>query len=92
LLGKFYSEKYGISIICLRIGTVLKDDKPKEKRHLATWLSHRDLVQLVKKCIESDVKYDIFYGVSNNERRFWDISHAKKILGYEPVDDAEKLV
>ena len=89
LLGKYYSEKYGISVICLRIGTVLKDDKPKNKRYLATWLSHRDLVQLVKKCIEGDVKYDIFYGVSNNKRRFWDISHARKILGYDPIDDAE---
>lgn len=91
-LGQYYSSKYDISIICLRIGTVRPYEWPRsfEIRFFATWLSHRDLVQLVEKSLEAcDVKYDVFYGVSDNTWRFWDISHARKVIGYEPRDNAE---
>jgi hypothetical protein len=47
------------------------------------------LAQLVERCISvQGVQFDIFYGVSNNKWRFWDIEHAGEVLGYEPVDDA----
>jgi nucleoside-diphosphate-sugar epimerase len=91
-LGQYFCSQYGISVICLRIGTVRPYEwpKPSETRFFATWLSHRDLAQLVEKSIEADsVEYDVFYGVSNNRWRFWDISHSEKILGYRPQDDAE---
>jgi len=32
---------------------------------------------------------DTYYGVSNHKWRFWDISDAKRDLGYEPQDNAE---
>ena len=34
----------------------------------------------------------LVYGISNNPRRFWDIEHARKVLGYEPQDAAPILV
>ena len=34
------------------------------------------------------MKFGIYYGVSNNKHRFWDIFNAKEELGYEPEDDA----
>jgi nucleoside-diphosphate-sugar epimerase len=91
-LGQYYHSQYNISVICLRIGTVrpYKWPKPSETRFFATWLSHGDLVQLVEKSLEADhIGYGIFYGVSNNKWRFWDISDAEKILGYKPQDDVE---
>jgi len=90
-LGQYYSDEFGISVICLRIGTVRPYEWPRsnEIRFFATWLSHRDLVQLVEKSLDAKIQYDAFYGVSNNKWRFWDISHAKKVIGYEPQDDAE---
>jgi len=91
-LGQYYSSEFGISIICLRIGTVQPHEWPmaSEKRYFATWLSHCDLIQLIEKSIEAqEVKFDVFYGVSNNTWRFWDISHAKDVIGYDPQDDAE---
>jgi len=88
---QFY-DLYGIESICLRIGTVREHDDPtREKRHMKTWLSHRDLIQLVQKAIESDVKFGIYYGVSNNTGRFWDISNAERELGYIPQDNAAEL-
>jgi len=92
-LARQYYELHGIQSVCLRIGTVLADDDPtKDPRHLKTWLSHTDLVQLVEKSLESDVGYGIYYGVSDNQGRFWDISNAEEEIGYKPVSDASELV
>src|SRR5579872_6136706 len=91
-LGQYYATTYGLSVICLRIGTVRPYEwpKPDEIRFFATWLSHRDLVQLVEKSLEATrVSFDVFYGVSNNTWRFWDISHAKEVIGYQPLDNAD---
>jgi uronate dehydrogenase len=89
-MGRFYAEEYGLSVICIRIGSVLEQDRPRLPRHLSTFLSHRDLAQLVRACIEApeDVGYAIYYGVSANTWRIWDIDDARQI-GYEPQDDAE---
>lgn len=89
-VARQYWECYGIKSVCLRIGTVLEDDVPQNARHLKTWLSHRDLVQLVTKSIHSKVDFGIYYGVSNNKGRFWDISNAEREIGYFPEDDASK--
>ena len=87
-----YYEGYGVSSICLRIGSVLADDNTRaSERNRRTWLSHKDLIQLVKKSIHSDIGFGIYYGVSNNKGRFWDISNAIKELGYYPEDDASLL-
>jgi hypothetical protein len=57
---------------------------------MATWLSHRDLSQLVDRCLSvQGVRFEIFYGVSGNTWRFWDIEHAARVLGYVPQDNAE---
>ncbi len=85
---QFY-DRYCIESICLRIGTVRDHDDPtRQERHMKTWLSHRDLIQLFQKAIESDIKFGIYYGVSDNTGRFWDISNAKRDLGYMPQDNA----
>ncbi|MGH3085258.1 MAG: NAD-dependent epimerase/dehydratase family protein [Gaiellaceae bacterium] len=44
-LGRFYAEEYGLSVICLRIGTVNAADRPRGPRHFATLLTHADLVR-----------------------------------------------
>ncbi len=93
-IARYFFEVHGISSICLRIGSVETDDNPKKdktKRMLKTWLSHRDLIQLIKKSLESTVGFGIYYGVSNNKDCFWDFSNAEKELGYKPIDDASKL-
>jgi uronate dehydrogenase len=91
-LGRMYSDRYGISIICLRIGNVGPDYPPKKwsRRLLSAWFSHPDCAQLHALAIETDLRYGIFYGVSGNHRRFWDISDAQELLGYKPQDDSER--
>ncbi len=84
-----------MEIICLRIGSFQPDEAVTTRdndRILSTWLSHRDCVQLVWRSIESSTKYGIYYGISGNKRAYWDISNAREELGYDPEDDAERLV
>lgn len=90
-LGAYYAENHGMEVACLRIGTVNPHNDPThDVRQLATWCSHRDLAQLIDRCLSAPrLKFDIFYGVSNNKWRFWDIEHARKTVGYQPLDNAE---
>ena len=60
-------------------------------RQFATLLTHRDLVQLVSKSINAkpNIKYEIFYGVSNNKWRIWDLTESAAKISYEPRDSTE---
>jgi uronate dehydrogenase len=40
------------------------------------------------KSIRCDLPLAIFFGISNNTQRKWDISNAQKLIGYEPQDNA----
>jgi nucleoside-diphosphate-sugar epimerase len=88
-IARYYSSRLGVRAICLRIGAVLKDDNPtRTPGNTRIWLSHRDLVQLVEKSLQSEIEFGIYYGVSNNKGAFWDISNARLDLGFVPVDDS----
>jgi nucleoside-diphosphate-sugar epimerase len=89
--ARFYSDTHGMSMICIRLGWFqpCHGDFFREERDKAGhWCSPRDLAQLLVKAIRSDVSYGIFFGVSNNTDRQWDISNARELLGYEPVDNS----
>ena len=90
-LGRHYSELHGLSVICLRLGTVNAIDRPTEPRHFANLLTHADLDRLVRCAIEAppDLRFGVYAGVSNNTWRIWDIENARADLGYAPQDDAE---
>lgn len=88
-VGRLYADKHGLSVACLRIGTFRNPDRPESARQLLTWISHRDMVQLVRRCIDHpDYHFVTVYGVSNNLRSRWDNSNVK-FLGYRPEDDSE---
>ncbi len=57
-------------------------------RMRAVWLSPRDCIQLIERCLASERDWMLCYGISNNPRQFWDIEHAREALGYEPQDSA----
>lgn len=88
-LARYYAARWGLASICLRIGSLLADDDPGYNlRQQKTWLSHRDLVQLMRCSLQSDVPFGIYYGVSANTGRFWSIENARRELGYAPQDNA----
>jgi nucleoside-diphosphate-sugar epimerase len=90
-LGRYYAEEYDMSVLCIRLGRVTRDDQPHDARHAAVYLSHRDAVQIIERCVEApeDVRFDIFYGISDNRTRFRDISHAREVIDYVPLDGSK---
>lgn len=94
-LGRFYADK-GLSVVIIRFGGVNSEDSPLkgpegEIGYYSVWFGHRDAGQLVRRCIETQglPKYVVFWGVSNNRYSIFDISNARRLLGYTPQDDAE---
>ena len=84
-LGSLYADKYGCRVLCLRIGQAV--DEPSDQA--ARWLSPRDLAQLVRIGLDHpDIRYEVIYGISDNEGAFWDLTRARE-LGYQPVDGAD---
>jgi nucleoside-diphosphate-sugar epimerase len=91
-LGRCYSDQHGLSVIMLRIGGVRDPNRPGDTpMGYSVWCSHRDIAQIVERCIDApdSLRFDIFYVVSNNKYRFVDIEHARKVLGYVPLDSAD---
>ncbi len=67
----------------------LRTPEERRIRMRAGWLSRRDCAQLVARCLDADhLDWAVVYGISNNPRQFWDISHARELLGYAPEDAA----
>jgi uronate dehydrogenase len=95
-LARFYVDQYGMKAYCLRIGSFQPDSAVENRqsdRILSTWLSYRDTVQLVWRCLQVEsVDFGIYYGISGNERAYWDTENARRDLGYAPEDDAERFV
>jgi uronate dehydrogenase len=86
-LGRYYVDRYGMQVACLRIGTF--EDRPSHPRTLATWLSPDDAGRLVDACLRSvSLTFALVWGISANTRRTWSLD-AGRALGYEPHDDAE---
>ena len=94
-LGRHYADRYGMSMICLRIAwfqgydSELLRTRPDMRSH---WCSPRDLTQLIVKSIQADVAFAIFFGVSQNAGCSWDIGNAQKLIGYEPEDNGANLL
>jgi uronate dehydrogenase len=87
LMARMYWDKHGIEGIALRIGSCEKE--PANFRHLSTWFSHDDTVQMILRCISAPkVGYLAVWGVSNNTRSYW-TPNACQLLGYQPRSNAE---
>ena len=86
-LGRYYADKFGMSVACIRIGVCRT--RPEDVRHLSIWISEEDMTRLISCAIEAPAyHYLLLYGISANTRFFWTNPDAAKI-GYMPQDNAE---
>lgn len=89
LLGRFFHDEHGLSVACVRIGNLTKDHPPKDyERGQAMWLSHRDCAHLFDRCLLAEYDYEIVYGISDNDRKYYSIDRAREVLGYDPQDNS----
>jgi nucleoside-diphosphate-sugar epimerase len=88
-LGRLYHDRYGMDVICLRIGTCF--EKPGSPRGLSTWMSPDDGARLIEACLAVESPgFRLVWGISRNTRRWFSLA-AGEAIGYHPVDDAEKF-
>jgi uronate dehydrogenase len=84
---RYYFDKHNIESVSVRIGSFEK--RPSQQRHLSTWFSHGDTVELFDRALKQpDVGAAIVFGMSNNKRL--KIKHPNwEAIGFKPTDDAE---
>ncbi|WP_393952294.1 NAD-dependent epimerase/dehydratase family protein [Streptomyces murinus] len=88
-LGSLYHDRYGLDVVCVRIGGCF--ERPIATRQLATWLSPADCARLMEALIAAPSPgFRVVWGVSDNTRRWFALDEARA-LGYEPQDDAERF-
>ena len=88
-LCRYYRDEYGMSVVCVRIGNLSKGHPPKEyERGQAMWLSYRDCAHLFECCLDADYDYEIVYGISDNDRKYYSLERAREVLGYDPRDNS----
>jgi len=86
-LSRLFYDRYGIETVCLRIAMAFPE--PNTHRMLRSYLSYRDLVELVRRSlVAKDVGHTIVYGVSANRDLLWRNPNAAKI-GWSPRDSSE---
>ena len=86
--GQLYADRFGMDVICLRIGMWFAT--PPGIRGLASWLSPDDGARLVEACLSVESPgFRMVWGISRNTRRWWSLAEGEAI-GYFPEDDAER--
>ncbi|MFB6185057.1 MAG: NAD-dependent glucose-6-phosphate dehydrogenase Azf [Haloarculaceae archaeon] len=89
IIGRYYHDAYGIAVCNVRIGNLTKGHPPIDyERGQAMWLSHRDCAHLHERALEADYDYEIVYGISDNDRKYYSLERAKDVLGYQPRDNS----
>lgn len=83
-----------MSCLCIRIGWVVAEDRPPRSTAEDIWCSQRDIVSLTECCVNApeSVRFDIFYGMSDNRWRWVDLAHAREVVGYVPQDRGEDRI
>jgi len=94
-LAFYFAYQHGLSSVVVRIGRWGENSNRKQPmqartaRNLSAFVSRRDLSQLMERAMTTpDIKFAIVNGISDNRFKRMDIESARKLLGYEPQDDA----
>jgi uronate dehydrogenase len=87
LLAGLYWEKHAVQSVLVRIGSCFPE--PRNDRMLSTWLSHRDLSDLVERAmLAQDVACPMIWGTSGNSRSWWRHDDRGQ-LDWQPQDSAD---
>lgn len=84
-LCRLYADKFGMSTIAVRIGSY--EVRPGSAREQRTWLSPSDAVRAFLAAMTTTERAAVFYAVSANTDRWWDLK-AGYDVGFLPEDDA----
>lgn len=94
-IGHYYGTETDMEVVAIRIGgyrslEVMKENgEEPDMRERSTYVSKRDLNQLIQKCAEATLgkPFMIVHGLSDNTFKFMDLTDTKEKTGYAPVDN-----
>jgi uronate dehydrogenase len=87
-LGRLYHDRYGLTVVNLRIGWC--SPHPVDRRGAEIWLSPDDVGRLVEAALSPAVTgFHTLWGVSANSTSWWSTAGGEAI-GYHPQDDSAR--
>lgn len=90
-LARYMAGQEGVSAIAIRIGAFQPLEAARREESVSmldAFVSHRDLNQLINRCIDvENLAFAILHGLSDNRFKRLDISDARELVGYAPEDD-----
>ena len=91
--ARWFSDTTPMSVLVIRLGAVLKENRPMLVRHFPGFLAQEDAVQMIDRCLSApaDVKFGIFDAISENSTRWRDTTPAKEILGWQPTGSSDRF-
>nr|WP_314628856.1 NAD(P)-dependent oxidoreductase [uncultured Janthinobacterium sp.] len=91
-----FAHQHGMTAIAVRIANVARFEQGQQHsaRDIAAFISERDVVQLLARCISADVPpgYHVVHGVSDNRYKRLSIAATRQLVGYAPQDDGFTLL
>ena len=91
--ARWFSDRTPMSVLVIRLGAVLKSNRPELIRHFPGYLDQEDAVQMIDKCLSApdDIRFGIFDAISENSKRWRDTRPAKEILGWQPTGTSDRF-
>jgi NAD+ dependent glucose-6-phosphate dehydrogenase len=91
--ARWFSDRTPMSVLVIRLGAVLAENRPTLVRHFPGFLAQEDAVQMIDRCLSApaSVKFGIFDAISENSTRWRDTSPAKEVLGWRPTGSSDRF-
>lgn len=91
--ARWFSDRTPLSVLVIRLGAVLADDRPQLIRHFPGFLAQADAVQMIDRCLSApdSVRFGIFDAISENSTRWRDTAPAKEVLGWRPTGSSDRF-
>lgn len=94
-LGRSYHDRWGLSVICFRIGYCQRGEN-QPGPHMGwgswgqlMWLSNHDLCNAMERGVLAEgVGFAVLNLMSDNPGMRWDIESTRRVIGYAPHDGA----
>ena len=98
-LGRSYHDRWGLSVICFRIGYCQRGEN-LPGAHMGwgswgqlMWLSDRDLCTAMQRGVEAaDIGFAVLNLMSNTPGMRWDIATTERVLGWTAQDGAAPVL
>ncbi len=89
-LGRYYHDKHGLEVVCLRLGSVPHPDRDAPDRRGGIYLSPRDCAGFIAGAIDADLApeggFAVISLVSRRGAAIRDLERAERLLGYRAMD------